>query len=141
MDQVPAGDGGPPVPPPPSFPEPPAPIRRAEMALLRRARRERWGIPDVLKTEAILQCHHVLGHSECERTRVMAARTLAMFDRIDQADERLEFQRRKLALEGNSDPEPEGSIDPAAAERALRALNECGGGDAGECPGDPAGDG
>lgn len=80
-------------------PEPDA-IRwgRADLALARRAARERWGVPDELKTEALFQAARILADPESERRdRLAAAKLLAALDRVDQLDDRLDLERSKLA--------------------------------------------
>lgn len=77
-------------------PDPVPPITREEMMLLRRAARQRWGIPDNVKTEVIARLYESLA-SPFERNRIMAARTLKELDRVDQQDERTDLDRRRLA--------------------------------------------
>ena len=49
---------------------------RAELALLRRAGRQRWSVPDAVKTEAIYQLTRLMTAPQTsERARLSAART------------------------------------------------------------------
>ena len=82
--------------PPPDDP-PPLPTR-SELALLRQAAREDWGVPSVARTEAIYQCLRILDDSESsDRDTLAATRTLATFDSADVAAGRLRLAEAKLA--------------------------------------------
>jgi hypothetical protein len=90
-------------------------LSRTDMALLRKAARERWGVPDPVKTEAIFQTAKILADPlSSDRDRIAAARTMALLDRIDQADDRLNRQ-----YPGTADVP-----DAAAIMKAMREAAE-----------------
>jgi hypothetical protein len=68
---------------------------RSDLALARRARRERWGVPDDMKTAALELARRFLESDDLGKGRAALA-FLACVDRIDQADERLQLERDKL---------------------------------------------
>jgi hypothetical protein len=57
------------------------------------------------------------------RTRLAALRVIAQFARLNGDQQRLDLARERLASARPDAAAPHGGIDPAAAERALRALN------------------
>jgi hypothetical protein len=71
-------------------------MSRADLALARRAARERWGVPDTLKTEALLVAQEML-RSIDDRKQSAALRFLATCDRVDQLDDKLQLERDKIA--------------------------------------------
>ena len=85
---------------------------RSEMALMRRAVRERWGIPDAMKSDMLVMVLAVLDSpSASTRDKLAAGRLLATIDRIDQADLR--------AAAAGPDTR---TVDPEVAARVLQAL-------------------
>jgi hypothetical protein len=69
------------------------------MALLRKAARENWGVPEVVKNEGIYACYKVLIDPESGRkAKMAAARVLEQADRNDLLAERLKLV--KLAQVG-----------------------------------------
>ena len=78
------------------------PLSREEMTLLRRAARQRWGVPDPLMTEVLLQIQDVLA-SGGRRNKLAAARLLVTLTRIDQLDERLAIEKQKHAEADDTD--------------------------------------
>jgi hypothetical protein len=94
-------DADAPRPPPAGDPAAPgeAPtLSRTELGFLRQAARQNWGVPDELKTTAMVQIQAIL-RSESERNRLAAMRTMAVFDRNDLDALRLELAAAKLELE------------------------------------------
>jgi hypothetical protein len=76
---------------------PPLPTR-SELALLRRAARENWGVPGVAKNEAVYQCMLTLQSDIAnDRSKEAARRTLALFDANDIAAGKLRLAESKLA--------------------------------------------
>jgi hypothetical protein len=78
-----------------------ASFTRAEFALMRRAARERWGVPTALQTEAIFQAAEILcGEFHSTRDKLSAMRFLIGADRSDvlaeHAAARTDLARRKL---------------------------------------------
>ncbi len=62
------------------------------MVLLRRAARENWGVPDVVKTEGLLACYQLIIDPETSRkARMSAIRVLQQADRNDLLAERLKL--------------------------------------------------
>lgn len=93
----------------------------ADMGLLRRAARRRWGVPDEIKSLALMRLGEILATTDTEhRDWTAAARTLAAFDRIDQADARLDFAREALALK-TARPEAEVTLSDLVAEAEAAA--------------------
>jgi hypothetical protein len=71
---------------------------RSDLALMRRAARANWGVPDVLRTEALYQAAEILADDEADtREKIAAMRLLAVFDVADINAARLELARLKLA--------------------------------------------
>jgi hypothetical protein len=65
---------------------------------MRRAARERWGVPDELRTDALYQCAKILASPDADpRLKVAAARLLAAFDRSDQREDKLDLDKLKVA--------------------------------------------
>ena len=94
-------------------------LGRAEMLLLRRAARERWGVPDALKTESLSKLAAILEDpSSPRRLRIAAIRTLADFDKVDRADEKLALERAKFERAGPAEPE----VTAAAAVRSMQGA-------------------
>lgn len=92
---------------------------RETLSLARRAIRQRWGVPDELKTEALLQTQEILSTSDNERHRLAAIRLLVDMDKVDQTDEH-EAARRNATDETYDDipddePDVEPRVDPAQA--------------------------
>jgi hypothetical protein len=101
-------------------------LTRAALADLRRAARQRWGVPDLMKTETLHQLLDLLSaHEISARTKLSAMRTLATFDQIDQADDRYALEQTKIQIrvtaQGPVAVEP---MDPEAAAVGLRAALE-----------------
>ena len=68
---------------------------RADFALLRRAARERWGVPDPLRTEALYQAAKALTDPEAShRDRIAVARFLLAADKSDR-----ELEQTAAAIE------------------------------------------
>jgi hypothetical protein len=74
------------------------PGSRSELALLRRAARERWGIPDRSKTRGIEVADAML-ESPDERQRVAALRFMVAAVKCDLADDRLDQLAERLAFD------------------------------------------
>lgn len=110
----------------------PAPLSRSELALRRRAARERWGVPDELRTEAILTAQVFLRDGTARQKRA-ALSFLAAVDKIDQADERLQMEREKMQR-----PEPPPDARAALLGEALEMVRDRAG-RAGSDPGGPGG--
>jgi hypothetical protein len=63
---------------------------------MRRPARARWDIPDEVKNETLYQLVRLLTAPRTSpRLRLGAAKVIALLDRIDQADERLAFDRQR----------------------------------------------
>jgi hypothetical protein len=89
------------------------------MARLRKAARERWNLPDAVRTEALLSMNAILSDPiSTNRDRIAVARTLIAMDRTDQRDEALDLRR------GTPAQAEDERIDPAIAAAALRAARE-----------------
>jgi hypothetical protein len=71
------------------------PPSRSDLALERRAARERWGVPDRLKTRAIEVVEEFLDSID-RRERKAALAFLATAVKCDQADDKLDMERAKL---------------------------------------------
>jgi hypothetical protein len=100
---------------------------RAEIALLRQAARGRWSIPDAVKEEAVYQLARILTAPETsDREKLSAARTLALLDRLDQAEERQELERTRVEvwIRRRRPYQDEAPIHEGAAAAALRAAAE-----------------
>lgn len=70
---------------------------RSDFVLARRAARERWGVPDPLRTEALYQAAKALTDPEAShRDRLAAMKLLLEADRHDQADDRMVLDRAKF---------------------------------------------
>jgi hypothetical protein len=70
---------------------------RADLTLARRAARERWGVPDALRTEALFQCARILADPLSDARHALAAgRLLATLTRCDQLDDRLDLERARV---------------------------------------------
>ena len=94
---------------------------RSDLALLRRAARENWGVPDRFKTEALYQVAKILASDDPDlepRVKLAAIRLLAMFDRGDLAAAKLELERSRL------EPPPAATDLRSALELAEQAIRE-----------------
>ena len=94
---------------------------------MRRAAREKWGVPDEAKTEALFQAVKILtAELSSDRLKLAAMRFLVAADRTDIVSElglaKLELARLKLKTDGPDEGAPK-DVDPAAAEQALKVLN------------------
>jgi hypothetical protein len=79
------------------------PITNAEMALLRRASREKWGVPDRLRTQSLCRIDRLLCDPESsDRDVVAAIKTLAALDALDLDHSKHAFERRKYRETGDS---------------------------------------
>lgn len=68
---------------------------RADLALARRAARERWGVPDALRTEALYQAAKVLADVETShRDKLAAMKLLLEADRQDLAEDKFSHDTR-----------------------------------------------
>ena len=100
---------------------------RAEISLWRQAARGRWGVPDAVKDEAVYQLARILSAPDAsDREKLSAARTLALLDRLDQAEERHEIERARAEvwLRRNRPYEETLPINEGAVAAALRAASE-----------------
>jgi hypothetical protein len=80
----------------PPGPGPPPPIGRPELLLARKAARERWGVPDDLKTELILQCWTILADPRSgDRKKLAAGRLLVTADRVDQRQDMIDGDAKR----------------------------------------------
>ena len=71
---------------------------REDFTTLRRAARQRWGVPDELKSEALFRAAKILTDPEADdRLKLAAAKFLQGCDKVDQADDKLDFEKSKLA--------------------------------------------
>lgn len=95
-------------------------LSRSDMALRRRAAREKWGVPDDTKGRALEVAERWLESTDPREVKA-ALHFLRAVDRIDQADERLELERRKLEA-----PAPSGEARDAWAEIAAELLHGSG---------------
>ena len=82
----------------------PARLTRADLVLLRKAARERWGVPDQLKTEALFEAAKILTTATKDRTKLAAIKALIEFDKVDQRDRVIDLAAEKLELQRNPDP-------------------------------------
>jgi hypothetical protein len=98
---------------------------RADLELLRQAGRQRWAVPDQVKAEALYQLARLVSSATtADRDRLGAARTLALLDRIDQADERQALERTRIEIRISATQGVlERGIDPAIAAAALAAAS------------------
>jgi hypothetical protein len=92
---------------------------------LRQAGRGRWAVPDAVKAEALYQLAHLVSApTTADRDRLGAARTLALLDRIDQADERQALERTRIEVRISATRGAlERGLDPAIAAAALAAAS------------------
>jgi hypothetical protein len=72
------------------------PITNKEMALLRKAAREKWGVPNRLRTQSLCRIDRLLCDPESsDRDMVAAVKTLAALDALDLDSAKHAFERRK----------------------------------------------
>jgi hypothetical protein len=81
--------------PGPAREKPPLPISAAEMALLRGAAKQ-WGVPDLVRDEALAQCYAVLKGPFSTRNKLAAARLIATLDRCDHDGARLALEQARV---------------------------------------------
>jgi hypothetical protein len=92
-----------------------------------RAIRERWPLSDAVRIQILKRLVGYLdpeteeGAAAGARVVVAAARTILSADKLNLEQRRLDLAEQKMATE--ADELPHQGIDPAAAERALKALN------------------
>lgn len=91
---------------------------RADLRLMRRAARERWGVPDDLKNEGIFQAAKFLASGQPELV-FAALKFLLAADRADILADRLALDREKLDLMHG---EPDAPI-VVEVRRVARALD------------------
>jgi hypothetical protein len=98
---------------------------RADLERLRQAGRQRWAVPDAVKAEALSQLARLVSSATAaDRDRLGAVRTLALLDRIDQADERQALERTRIEVRIHATQGAlERGIDPAIAAAALAAAS------------------
>jgi hypothetical protein len=99
-----------------------ASFRRSDFTRLRHALREQWGVPGIVRNEAVFQAARILSSEKTTpRDKLAAARFLVAADHADVAAGT--YAAKYGATEGG--PElADSSIDPAAAAAALRAAAE-----------------
>jgi hypothetical protein len=103
---------------------------RSDFALLRRAVRGRWGVPDPLRTEALYQAARTLADpGSSYRLRLAASKLLLDADKHDLSEDKLDLERAKFEhatrppetsaddfsidlSESDSDPDDPGAGDP-----------------------------
>jgi hypothetical protein len=95
---------------------------RAEMALLRRAGRSRWNVPEEVRCAAVYQLARMMSDGTADdRARVGAAKTLALLDRIDQTDERQDLQKMKVEFTFRR-PDEVRAVSPEIARATIHAA-------------------
>lgn len=101
---------------------------RSDLVLLRRAARCNWGVPDIVRNEAVYQAAELLADDEADhREKLAAQRLLIAADLADIAAARLELQRLKLVK-----PETSDARDALLAEAEDLIRGERPGPDAGD---------
>jgi hypothetical protein len=72
---------------------------RSDFALARRAARERWGVPDPMRTEVLFQAARMLTDPEAShRDRWAASKFLLEADRHDLTEDKLALDRARFEL-------------------------------------------
>jgi hypothetical protein len=95
---------------------------RADIALLRRAGRSRWNVPEEVRSEAVYQLARLMcDPASDDRARVGATKTLALLDRIDQTDERQDLQKMKVEFTFRR-PDEIRAVSPEIASAAIHAA-------------------
>jgi hypothetical protein len=92
---------------------------RSDFALARRAAREKWGVPDPLKTEALYQAAKMLADPEAShRDRLAASKLLLEADRHDLSEDKLVLDRPSStwprSLPNGSRPATPGKTSPTS---------------------------
>lgn len=73
------------------------PLTKADMVLLRRATRQRWGVPDPIKTDALLRLQAIVRGRKVTAAEITAAvKTLVEMEKADLAYRQHAFERLKF---------------------------------------------
>ncbi len=91
-------------------PRPGGPLRftRADLGLARKAARERWGVPDGLKTEVLFAAARILADDNAtERAKMAASRLLLEADKVDQRERVIALQFDKFDFQARPADAPD----------------------------------
>jgi hypothetical protein len=73
-------------------------LTRADLVLRGRAVRARWAVPPELIVETLFQVQEILADTSAEpRLKLAAGRLLATLVRVDQAEDRIDLEKAKVA--------------------------------------------